>query len=129
MRFGYAIAYVRDVRRAVEFYEAAFGLQRGYIAPEGTYGEMATGETKLAFVADRQAEGLFEGTYRHNDPALEPAGFEFALVVDDLDGAYERAVAAGATPLAPPAIQPWGQRIAYLRDPDGLLVELATPTD
>jgi lactoylglutathione lyase len=128
VRFGYAIAYVPDVRAAVEFYERAFGLQRGYVADEGTYGEMATGETKLAFVADAQAEGLFPGGYRHNEAAQQPNGFELALVTDDVDAAYARAVSAGATPLAEPAGKPWGQRIAYVRDPNGILVEIAGAT-
>jgi len=126
VRFGYAIVYVPDVNRSVEFYEAAFGLRRGHVAPEGTYGELQTGDTKLAFVSDAQAEGLFPVAYRHNDASAEPAGFELALVVEDVDAAFDRAVAAGATPFAPPADKPWGQRIAYVRDPDGILVELAS---
>lgn len=41
-----------------------------------------------------------------------------ALVVslDDLDAAYERALAAGATPLSPPAAQTFGGRMASIAD-------------
>ena len=42
--------------------------------------------------------------------------------------AYARAVEAGAAPLAEPAVKPWGQTVAYVRDPDGVLVELGTAT-
>jgi lactoylglutathione lyase len=36
-------------------------------------------------------------------------------------------VDAGAAPLSAPAIKPWGQTVAYVRDPFGTLVELASP--
>jgi lactoylglutathione lyase len=36
-------------------------------------------------------------------------------------------VIAGCEPLAAPADKPQGQRVGYVRDPFGMLVELATP--
>jgi catechol 2,3-dioxygenase-like lactoylglutathione lyase family enzyme len=47
----------------------------------------------------------------------------FALAVDDLDRACEALRADGVELLVPPRDYPWG-RSAYLRDPDGRLVEL-----
>jgi uncharacterized glyoxalase superfamily protein PhnB len=38
-----------------------------------------------------------------------------------------RAVEAGGTTYVEPIDKPWGQTVAYLRDPNGLLVEIATP--
>jgi lactoylglutathione lyase len=37
------------------------------------------------------------------------------------------AVAAGATPMRPVEVMPWGQTIAYVADINGFLVELCTP--
>ena len=37
------------------------------------------------------------------------------------------AVDAGANLYAEPVEKPWGQTVAYLRDPNGILIELATP--
>lgn len=48
----------------------------------------------------------------------------FALTVDDLDAASSTAEHAGLALLVAPRTYPWG-RSAYLRDPDGRLVELA----
>jgi hypothetical protein len=45
----------------------------------------------------------------------------------DVDAAYRIAVDAGCEPLAAPADKPQGQRVGYVRDPFGMLVELATP--
>ena len=128
MRFGYAIVYVDDVLAALDFYERAFGMRRGYVAEPATYGELDTGMTRLAFVSHDQAETLIPGGYRHTNVADQPAGVEIALIVDDVDAAYAEALTAGAIAVAPPEHKPWGQRIAYVRDNNGLLVELCTPT-
>jgi uncharacterized glyoxalase superfamily protein PhnB len=48
-------------------------------------------------------------------------------VTDDVGGAYERAVQEGAEPVTGPETRPWGQDVAYVRDADGNLIELASP--
>ena len=128
MRFGYAIAYVPDVLATLEFYERAFGLRRGYVADNHNYAELDTGTTRLAFVSESQADTLIPSGYRRNDTKREPPAFEFAFVADDVDAAYANAIDAGATSVAAPEDKPWGQRIAYVRDNNGVLVELCTST-
>ncbi len=51
MKFGYTIVYVPDVAASLAFFEKAFGLERRFLHESGTYGELATGETALAFAA------------------------------------------------------------------------------
>jgi lactoylglutathione lyase len=58
--------------------------------------------------------------------SVQPLGMEIGLVADDVAAACERAVAAGATLLAAPKVKPWGQTVAYVRCPDGCLVELCS---
>lgn len=127
MKLGYTLIYVEDVARSVAFYEQAFGLERGFVHESGSYAEMATGETKLGFVAHEQAKQIVPGGYRAGKADELPAGMEIALVTADVPAAYERAVAAGAASVAEPIDKPWGQTVAYVRDPDGTLVELASP--
>jgi PhnB protein len=43
----------------------------------------------------------------------------FAIVCDDCDQSYERAVNAGADPLSPPQDHFWGVRSAIIKDPFG----------
>jgi uncharacterized glyoxalase superfamily protein PhnB len=126
MRFGYTIVYVPDVEAALTFYERAFGIERAFVSDEGLYGALATGETTLAFVGHEQAHTLGTG-YRPIIPGEAPPGFEIALSTDDVDAAFERAVGVGAASVTPPADKPWGERIAYVRDLNGLLVELTQP--
>lgn len=57
----------------------------------------------------------------------QPPNVEIALAAEDVDAAYTGALEAGCSSLAPPADKPQSQRVAYVRDPFGTLVELATP--
>lgn len=125
MRFAYTIVYVHDVDASLRFFEAAFGLARRFLHPSGAYGELDTGGTALAFVQHATARDSLGQDYRPAD-AGAPLGMEIGLVTDDVAAACERATGAGATLLSPPTAKPWGQTVAYVRAPDGTLVELCT---
>ncbi len=49
MQLRYIILYVPDVGAAMDFYARAFALELRFLHDGGDYGEMATGETRLAF--------------------------------------------------------------------------------
>ncbi len=127
MKFGYAILCVDDVEQSIVFYERAFGLKRRLLMAE--YGELDTGATRLAF-ADR-AFAREQSSLRTQSPglAVDPAPVEICLVTQEVDRAYEAALAAGATPVKPPEQKPWGQRVSYVRDNNGFLVELCSPVE
>ena len=127
MLLGWVIVYVDDPPAAREFYMRAFGLRGGFVAPTGTYAELDTGATKLAFAAYTLGEQNFAAGVRPATTDDRPPNIEIALVAEDVDGAYARALQAGCTSLAQPGDKPQGQRVAYVRDPFGTLVELATP--
>ena len=128
MHFAYTILYVPDVASSIDFYARAFGLTARFVAESGEYGELDTGATTLAFAredfAARGRNGLDAQPLR---PAADPPPFEVAFTCDDVAAAYERALAAGASPIAGPKVKPWGQTVAYVRDGDGAIVELCTP--
>jgi uncharacterized glyoxalase superfamily protein PhnB len=126
-RLGWVIVYVQDVERALAFYERAFGLKRHFIAPDASFGELETGATTLAFASEELADSNFAGGFQRGAPDAPPFNIEICLVFHDVTGAFEHAVASGATPLKAPALKPWGQTVGYLRDPFGTLVELASP--
>lgn len=126
MHFAYTIAYVPDVEASLGFFERAFGLKRRFVAPGSGYGELDTGATALAFAQHDTARGNLGHDYVAADASPAPLGVEIGLVATDVAAACERAVACGATLLAAPKIKPWGQTVAYVRCPDGVLVELCT---
>jgi uncharacterized glyoxalase superfamily protein PhnB len=129
MRLGYVFMWVEDVPAAVAFYEQAFGLGRRVLrenGPMGWYAELETGATTLAIADDLEAAALLPG-YRPNRVDDPPGAFQVSFVTHDVAGAHAAAVQAGATSLAEPERQPWGQTIARVRAPHGVLVSLASP--
>ncbi|MCU7374352.1 VOC family protein [Paucibacter sp. O1-1] len=127
MNFAYTLVYVADVAASLDFYERAFGLQRRFLHESGAYGELETGATALAFVDHATARDSVGGDYVAADASPRPLGMEIGFTTSDVAAAYQRALAAGATGLAAPTVKPWGQTVAYVRCPDGSLVELCTP--
>lgn len=127
MRLGYTIVYVPDVAASLSFFERAFGVQTRFLHESGTYGELETGATALAFADHALGAHNFPGGHVEAHRSVQPLGFEVGMVTEDVAAAHRRACAAGATELAAPAARPWGQTVSYVRCPDGLLVELCTP--
>ncbi|MBW0169799.1 MAG: VOC family protein [Hydrogenophaga sp.] len=127
MKLGYTIVYVPHVEASLAFFEQAFGFSRRFLHESGTYGELQSGDTTLAFAAHELASSNFSGGHVAASESKEPLGMELGLVTDDVEAAHAQALAAGATQLAEPRSKPWGQVVSYVRCPDGTLVELCTP--
>ena len=128
MRFGYTILYVSSVEASLEFYERALGQRRRFVHESGEYAELDTGETVLAFAVHELAAANLPGVFGpvQDGPARPP--FEICFVTTDVQGAFDRAISEGAAAVTAPQTKPWGQDVAYVRDPDGNLVELASPS-
>lgn len=127
MKFGYTIVYVPDVAASLQFYEQAFGLTRRFLHESGTYGELDTGATTLAFAAHVLGDMHFPQGYVKAHASAAPLGMEIAFVTEDVSAAHAKALQAGAVELLPPETKPWGQTVSYVRCPDGSLVELCSP--
>jgi catechol 2,3-dioxygenase-like lactoylglutathione lyase family enzyme len=127
MRFGYTILYVSDVAASLDFYERALGQRRRFLHESGQYAELDTGDTALAFAAHELAAANLPGVYRSEEGAGIRPAFEVCFVTDHVQAAFDRAIEQGAESVSPPQTKPWGQDVAYVSDPDGNLVELASP--
>ena len=126
MKLGYVIVYVPDVAAALAFYETAFGMPQKFLHESGEYGELDTGGTTLAFAV----ESLIEShgvSFRPNRPNEVAAAVEISLITEDVSAAFNAAVSAGAEGVVQPKAQPWGQTICYVRDLNGVLVEIGSP--
>lgn len=123
MKLGYTILYVADVKTTLDFYQRAFGLATRFLHESGSYGELETGATALAFSSRQLMTQL-----KKNPTAADPRSpcFEIALVTQDVPAAVARATAAGAQVIQQPEQMPWGQTVAYVADLDGFLVEICT---
>ncbi len=126
MKLGYVILYVPDVEETLRFYESAFSLKRRFVHESGTYAELETGDTVLAFASEDLASSHgFQFLKTRRDSI--PPSVEVALVTDDVESSYKLAVDSGAEEAMPPALKPWGQTVSYVRDHNGYLVEICSP--
>ena len=117
----YVVLVVDELERSLRFYVDLLGLQLGHRS--GAYAQLETGVTRVALYERAAMAKTLERQLV--PPAIDAPGFELGFKVDDCDAAYGELVAGGADPTVRPTDRPWGQRTAYVRDPDGHLVELA----
>ena len=117
----YMILIVEDLDRALHFYTGVLGLRLAHCS--GDYAQLDTGATRLALYT-RSAMAKTLGISL-DAPASNAPGFEIGFKVADVNAAFSELIARGAPPVVPPADRFWGQRTAYVRDPDGHLVEIA----
>ncbi len=117
----YVILIVEDLDRALRFYTDVLGLRLGHRS--GDYAQLDTGATRLGLYT-RYAMAKTLGMSL-KPPAHDAPGFEIGFKVPDVGEAFAELVGRGASAVMPPTDRPWGQRTAYVRDPDGHLIELA----
>jgi len=117
----YVILIVEDMDRALRFYTDVLGLRLGHRS--GDYAQLDTGATRLGLYT-RGAMGKTLGMSL-KPPAHDAPGFEIGFKVPDVEEVFSELVGRGASAVMPPTDRPWGQRTAYVRDPDGHLIELA----
>ena len=97
----------RGAPRLIDFLKQVFAAEEMQVerAPDGT----------VAHAKIRMSDAVIEMGEAHGEYGPMPA--MFYVYVDDVDAAYRRALAAGATSLEAPARQPYGERRAGVRDP------------
>lgn len=118
----YVVLIVDDVDRSLAFYTETLGLALDHRS--GPFAQLATGRTRVALF---QRSAMAETLGREQLPAADPQapGFELGFKVDDVDAAFADLTGRGVPPIVEPTDRAWGQRTAYLEDPDGYLIELA----
>ena len=92
MQFGYTIIYVPDVAASLAFFERAFGLALRFLHESGTYGELDTGATTLAFADHALGHANFPGGHVAAHSSEKPLGMEIAFVTPDVPAAHEQAL-------------------------------------
>jgi lactoylglutathione lyase len=126
IKFAYTILYVQDVVKSIAFYESAFGFKRKFIAPDNSYGELSTGETTLSFANTILAKSNLKNGFIESNLNNKPFAIEIGFTTDNVEATLNAAVNAGAITIENPKTKPWGQVVAYVRDPDGFLIEICT---
>jgi lactoylglutathione lyase len=119
---AFPVIYARDVERSVRFYQQFLGFEPHFRLPaegEAGYVGLRRGSYELAVVTTQSPQQLIGVTV-----GSEPR-FELFVYVDDVDQTVERLRGAGVRVLRDPEDMFWGERLAYVADPDGNPVALA----
>ncbi len=107
---------VREAAKLIDFVKEAFAateLFRGTGSAGGIHAEVRIGDSMVMI----GGAGTWNG---------EPMPAAIYLYMDDVDAVYKRALQAGAASLSEPADQPYGDRIAGVKDPFGDVWYIAT---
>ena len=112
-----------DLERSLAFYGELLGGVETYRFPElgePAFVALTVGESSEIGLGGIAAQPL------HGRPQRPASGHrvELCVYVDDVDDVFARAGSNGFEPVADPADMPWGERVAWLADPDGNLVML-----
>ncbi|MGD0665635.1 MAG: VOC family protein [Rhabdochlamydiaceae bacterium] len=125
IKFSHTIFYVKDVLKTVQFYESAFGIKPKFVHESNAYAELMTDGVTLGFASEELGRMNFPKGFQPNTLDKAPQACEIALTTNDPAKYYKQALKSGAVDLTPPTLKPWGQIVAYVRDPNGILIEIA----
>ena len=106
-----------DASGLIEFLTNAFGAIERMRMPMPD-GSVAHAEVEIGGAAVMLGSAM--------PPEFPPTSAQIHLYVEDVDGAYAQAVAAGASGVAEPADQFYGERIGRVIDPAGNTWTIAT---
>jgi steroid delta-isomerase-like uncharacterized protein len=118
---AFPVVYSREVERSVGFYRRLGFEPHFRFQPDGEAGyvSLRRGDTDLGIVAAEWPEQRI-GVEVGSKPR-----FELFVYVDDVDQTVGELRGAGVPVLREPEDMPWGERTAYVADPDGNPVTVA----
>lgn len=120
---AFPVIYSRRVEESARFYQSLGFEAQFRLPPEGEPGYIGLrrGDSEVAITTTDSPEQLV-GVTVGSGPR-----FEMFVYVDDVDAVVDELRADGAQVFKDPADMFWGERVAYVADPDGNPVALATP--
>ena len=116
---------VKDGQQALDFYAKAFGAYGATCLPgpggQGVlHAEFRIGNSTVMLTEENEQWGMKSAESFGGSPA------SLHLYVDDVDSAFQTAVDAGCTPVAPVMDMFWGDRYGKVADPFGYQWGIAT---
>lgn len=129
MRYGYTILYVDKVKETLDFYQKAFGFKRKFLTPKMDYGELLSGETTIAFAATELGHSNLRNGFIKSNETEKPFGAEMVFVTENVESDFRQALQMGAIEVEPLTEKPWGQRVGYVKDNNGFLIEICTAVE
>lgn len=121
---AFPVLYAKDVERVADFY-VRLGFEEHVRMPgeNGVAGFIGMRRDNAELAVTTEASPR---TLAGVEPGPGPR-HELFIYVDDVDAALTQLRDADTTVLREPADMPWGERLAFVRDPEDNVVTLAMP--
>jgi PhnB protein len=109
--------HMKDCAGAIAFYQKAFGAREKFRmpAPDGriTHAEIEIGDSTIMMSDEAPDFDAYSPEYFGGSPV------SLMIYTENCDAMYARALATGAQSVREPADQPYGDRMAGVKDPFG----------
>jgi len=126
MKFRYTGIRVQDLKRSIQFYTKTMGMKvthKGKMKAGGTYVSLKSPDSPQLLELN-----YYPRETKHYEEYCEGSELDhLAFTCEDVKESYKKALLGGATS----AIEPWnesGYTLAFIRDPDGVWIELIGKT-
>lgn len=128
MEIDYIALFVSDVARSLIFYRDVLGFSFEKTAkPDGAEGY--SGKLKIGLYDRSWLPKLFGD---RGEQMISGHPFLLSMTVDDLDQIYQKISNQQknipVNIISPPTMMDWGQKILFLSDPDGNMLEIVERT-
>jgi PhnB protein len=115
---------LKSAAAAIDFYNKAFGaterLRMASADGRIAHAEIEIGDSCIMMADEHPEIGAYSAEHYGGSP------ISLMAYVEDCDAVYKQALAAGATSTREPADQPYGDRMAGIKDPFGYTWYLGT---
>ncbi len=113
---------VNNFDRAYTFYKDVLGLEVVIDKPKDRFVEFKLGNLFLMFLTDSTLRDMSENIH-FSDPNQNTT--LFSVEVDNLDDTYKKLLSGGAVFIQEPKLTSWDQKVAYFKDTEGYVWEVA----
>ncbi|MEM8832634.1 MAG: VOC family protein [Cyanobacteria bacterium P01_G01_bin.19] len=127
MKFQYTHTrlYVRDCRACYHFYHDILGLEATFASEIDSYVELTDGNVKISLLNQNIIKDYL-GTKTNFQFESQSDRIAVSFQVKDVEEACEYLKKQGVEVVSPPwNVVDWGIKLAFVRDPEGNLVELS----
>ncbi|MEV6399172.1 VOC family protein [Streptomyces sp. NPDC051907] len=127
VRYGQPGLYAKNIDTLMAFYRDGLGFSVLYRFPEtgpGVFGTVVLNDSYYITVSTYDVVKQSTGMKNLGRTALKQS--ELVILTPNVDAVFLQAKKAGAKVLMAPKDQPWGERSAYVADPEGNLVQIST---
>jgi len=124
-QYSYTRLHVKNYQACYKFYHDILGLEVTFASKLDSYVELTNGKVKLTLLSQNSIKDYL-GTKTDFSFQEKSDCIALSFQVDDVEQACEYLQEKGVEIISPPwNVVDWGMKVAFVRDPEGNLLELA----